>query len=214
MIMANTKGNRKIKSVALLVFCLLCSCGLFASCKYHFARRDSSHKSIRFKFESGLEYMMPYDRGRQIKTVSVNLMAGVEFFRKVHLSLYGGATACYAYGYILQWNDFFEDVRYDNRAFGAGPAFLIRFEPVVYDKLSVGMDIGGACIFYSRDFPAGGDIYNFMWRLGGSINYRINEKYAFGVSGKWMHVSNGQGLNPHNPSYEAGGTSVQLVRYF
>lgn len=171
-------------------------------------------RTTRLKFETGLELMLPYDQSRQIQTISENFLFGAQFFKKWHLQILGGITTSYAYGNIIQWDDNFNNVTYQNNAFGAGPVLQIRIEPLVIKKFSISLDVGTGIIFYSSRFPYGGDYYNFMSRLGGSFIYQINPKFAIGVSGKWMHVSNGQGLGPFNPSYEAAGMSVQLTRYF
>ncbi len=175
--------------------------------------RDSV-RAIQFKLEAGPEYMAPYHHSRQIQTISADLMLGVQFFRKVRLSLYGGGTMTYAWGNIIEWDQNFQDVKYSNSAFGAGPAFIVRVEPVISRHVSLSADISGALILYTAHFPAGGDIYNFMWRLGPSVLYHINDRCSLVMSAKWMHVSNGQGLNPHNPSYEAVGGAIHFIYHF
>ncbi len=166
------------------------------------SQQDGS-KATRYKIEAGLEYLFPTKDHRSIQTVSLNVLGGAEFFKKMPLSVYGGVTATYVWETIVQWDDNFNDITYENNAFGIGPVFLIRYEPFIYAGFSVAPEFSGGIIFYSHDFPAGGDFYNFMWRLGGSINYRMkNNKYSFNLNVKWMHVSNGQGLGPQNPSYE------------
>lgn len=172
-------------------------------------------KTARYKIEPSLEYLFPTDIDRDIQTVAFNILGGMEFFKKMPLSIYGGVTGTYVWGTIVQWDDNFNDVTYKNKTFGIGPVFLIRYEPFSYAGFSISPDFGGGVIFYLEDFPYGGDFYNFMWRVGGSINYRMdNNKYAFNLNAKWMHVSNGQGLGPHNPSYEAVGLGLGLARYF
>jgi hypothetical protein len=176
-------------------------------------QKDST-RAIRFKLEAGAEYMVPYHRNRQVQTVSADVLLGIQFFRKVRLSLYAGVTTTYAWGNIIQWDNNFKDVVYLNAAFGAGPAFLIRAEPVISKHVSLSADIHGGLILYSSRFPYGGDIYNFMWRLGPSVIYRITDQYSITLGLRWMHVSNGQGLGPQNPSYESFGANVHFIRYF
>ena len=89
----------------------------------------------------------------------------------------------------------------------------MRYQPFVYRGFSISPDFSGGLIFYSDKFPHGGDIYNFMWRMGGAVHYRFNKKYAINLNVKWMHVSNGQGLGPQNPSYEAWGIGFGFVKY-
>lgn len=178
---------------------------------------DSIKKSTVFewKYEPGIEFIHPQSSDRWIYTVSENHLVGMEFFKKyIHLSLYAGLTTTYAWGHITQYGDNFTEVTTSNAAFGIGPVFLVRFEPIVIKGFSAGFDGGGGFILYTGRFPHGGDIYNFMWRGGFSAAYRINRKNAIRADFKWMHVSNGQGLNAKNPSYEGKGISLEYVRYF
>ena len=54
-------------------------------------------------------------------------------------------------------------------------------------------------ILYNKPFPPRGDIYNFMFRLGGTITFYINENYSLNIGLRRMHVSNGQGVGSFNP---------------
>ncbi|HEY0262789.1 MAG TPA: hypothetical protein VGB95_07165 [Chitinophagales bacterium] len=171
-------------------------------------------KKIRFKIDPSVEYLTPSHTYRNIQTTSINIWGGAEFFRKTPLTICGGITATYAWGNIKQWGNNFQEVTYKNQAFGIGPAFLLRFEPFVYKGFSIAPEVSLGVILYTQHFPYGGDIYNFMSRVGGSINYHINKKYAVNLNGKWMHVSNGQGFSEHNPSYEGWGFGVGFARYF
>jgi len=183
------------------------------------AQQDTLSKALsrrpsKFKVGFGGEYLWPVERRRDIQTISFNALAGKEYFRKIHLSPYGGITATYAWGNILQLNDSSLQVRYENAAFGAGPVFILRFEPLVYKSFSLGGDFSTGVIFYSRNFPAGGDFYNFMWRTGPTIAWRISDNYSINAGYRWMHISNGQGLKNRNPYYPAQGVSVNFDRYF
>jgi len=82
------------------------------------------------------------------------------------------------------------------------------------EKHCVFLDVCGAFILYDEEFPAGGEHYNFMWRAGPTLSYSFGHAYGIGVSYRWMHVSNGQGLTPNNPSYEAKGIGIQLRKAF
>ena len=176
--------------------------------------KTNPFKPSKYKLEFGAEYLWSVEDDREIQTMSFNAVIGKEFFKKIHLSPYGGITATYAWGNIIQLNDNFQEVKYDNAAFGIGPVFMVRFEPLVYRGFSLGVDASGGIIFYTEDFPAGGDFYNFMWRIGPTVAWRINNKHAINAGYRWMHVSNGQGLGQHNPSYAAQGISVNFDRYF
>jgi len=184
-----------------------------------YAQQDSISKAYpfptsKFNVELGVEYLWPVESDRKINTLSFNAVIGKEFFKKIHLSPYGGITATYAWGNIIQLNDSSQEVNYDNAAFGIGPVFTLRFEPLVYRGFSLGADASGGIIFYTTDFPAGGDFYNFMWRIGPTATWRINNEYSVNAGYRWMHVSNGQGLGSHNPYYPAQGISINFDRYF
>jgi hypothetical protein len=107
-----------------------------------------------------------------------------------------------------------KEVNYDNEAIGIGPGILADLRFWRYNKLSFHLDGSGSIIFYNRDFPAGGDHYNFMWRGGPVIRYVIWDDQDIGLGYHWMHVSNGQGLGPDNPSYDAQALSLQYTVTF
>jgi lipid A 3-O-deacylase len=181
--------------------------------KGQFAGERTTTKST-LKFESGVGYLIPTHDTRSIHTITGDLLIGTSFFKRTPLSIYTGVTTTYAWGTIVQWDDSFNNVTYENSAFGVGPAFMLRYEPFIWKYLSLSPDFGGSFIFYSNKFPYGGDVYNFMWRMGAAVHYHINSRCALNVNVKWMHVSNGQGLGPDNPSYEAWGLGVAYVKYF
>ncbi len=174
--------------------------------------QDDSLTRISFLYECGIEYLAPTNSNRQIDTWSGNLFAGVQFFEKCPLRIYGGLTMTHANG--EQLDDQKTGVVYYNNVAGAGPVCHMRFEPFIYKGLSFSGDASGGIIFYTEDFPVGGDFYNFMWRRGFSLNYHFNNMFALNLNFKWMHVSNGQGLGPQNPSYEGKGFGLALSGYF
>ncbi len=176
--------------------------------------QSTETENIRKKYEAGLEYLTPRDRhDRNIRTISMNTLYGWERFEKTPFTFVVGITSTYAWGTITQFDENLDEITFSNNAFGIGPVYLLRFEPFIYRGLSLAPEFMGGIILYSKEFPAGGDIYNFMWRLGGSINYRVNKNYSININTKWMHVSNGQGVGPGNPSYEALGFGIAVVKY-
>jgi hypothetical protein len=194
---------------------LLLSAALYAGSPRELTHRDSVFISrIRLKFEAGAEYMGPYDANRMIRTVSLNAYPCVQLFQRVHLTLGAGLTATYAWGNIVQYDKNFQNVTMPTAAFGIGPGILVRFEPLIVGRFSISLDAYGSLMLYTSHFPAGGDIYNFMWRLGGSICYRVTKRDKVSLGGRWMHVSNGQGLNQHNPSYPSAGANISVIHYF
>jgi len=193
------------------------TCGMSAGAwpPRQLTHRDSVFISqMRLKLDAGIEYMAPYDASRMIRTVSVNVYPSVQFFKRVHLSLGAGITATYAWGNIVQYGQNFQNVVMPTAAFGIGPGILVRFEPLIVGRFSISLDVNLAFVLYTSHFPAGGDVYNIMSRLGGSICYRVTKRDKIALGGRWMHVSNGQGFTEHNPSYPAGGANISVIHYF
>ncbi len=194
---------------------LICAAGLRAEPPRQMTHRDTVFLShLRRRMDVGLEYMAPYDASRLIRTACFNAYPSLQMFDRVHLSVGVGITATYAWGNITQSGKNFQDVTLQTAAFGIGPGILIRFEPLIVGRFSLSLDVNEALILYTAHFPAGGDIYDFMSKLGGAICYRVSKHDKIAIGGRWMHVSNGQGLTLHNPSYPSAGGSVSLIHYF
>ncbi len=156
------------------------------------------------------EYYYPIHAPRRIHSAFLNAAIGAEVIRPVHFCAMGGLTFTFADGNIVQWNDSFQDVRYPTVAAGLGPMFLLRVRLATLDRVSLAAEMVGAIVLYSGRFPPGGDIYNFAWRFGAAAGYRLADRLELSVGVRWMHVSNGQGLGPQNPSYEAIGFPIAL----
>ena len=159
-------------------------------------------------------YYVPTSDSRLIDSVFLNATIGLDVFPKLGFSAYGGVTLTYATGHILQWNDYFEDVRYETEAAGVGPIFLLRWAPFRIAGFALAAEMVGGVVLYSNGFPAGGDIYNFTWRFGGSLSYEVRDELTLFAGVRWMHVSNGQGLGHHNPSYEGVGFPIGAMLTF
>lgn len=161
--------------------------------------------------DAAVAYYVPTDfESRRIHSMFGSAKLGTSLVRDRRLTLYGGVMTTAAWGSIVQLGENFEEVHFETRAGGAGPSILFRGEPLQRGRVSLRLEIGGAAIFYRPDFPPGGDFYNLVWQLGGSVAVRITAQLRLGVGVRWMHVSNGQGLGPHNPSYEGVGFPVSL----
>jgi len=175
--------------------------------------QNTGGKDLKPILEGGIEYLYPIHDNRQIHTISCNFLYGWERFDKHPFTFQFGLTATRAWGNIIQLDSSFSEVKTDNKAIGIGPVFVVEYEPFVYKNFSVSPVFSGGIILYSNRFPHGGDIYNFMWRFGGAIHYGLKNKTKISLSGKWMHVSNGQGLSPKNPSYEGMGIEISITKY-
>jgi hypothetical protein len=164
--------------------------------------------------EVGAEVYWPIHASRQIRTSAIDAYVEREVVELLHVTLGLGLTAMHPYGEITQLGDHFEPLRFTTSVIGAGPVVLVRCEPLAFGPVRLGVDGLGALLLYSEHFPPGGDIYNFAWRGGPSMRIFLSHRIALTASVRWMHVSNGQGLGPQNPSYEAVGASLALTAEF
>ena len=168
---------------------------------------------------TGVEYLYPTEEDRQLRTTSVDLLYAVKTVDKARLSVSAGVTATRASGDITQWTGSLSEgtltaTTHESSASGLGPSALARFDLVKRKRVRLSADLSGGLLLYDQDFPAGGERYNFMWRVGPSLTYKLNSSYGIGVGYRWMHVSNGKGITAENPSYDAAGFQVQLSRGF
>lgn len=166
----------------------------------------------RFRAEIALEHLWPTDDAREIQTTSLNAWIGRELFHQSWLAWRAGLTVTYATGNIVQLGNQYKPIRYENSAAGVGPVVALRLQTPELARFVVGIEGSGGIILYTRHFPAGGDIYNFMWRAGPSLEFRVADLWWLGAGYRVMHVSNGQGLGPQNPSYPAQGAVFWVGR--
>src|SRR5439155_15485445 len=95
-------------------------------------------------------------------------------------------------------------------ATGAGTVLAIRTEFARSGNVSASLYGSAGVLLYDRDFPAGASRYAFMFRYGPTLSYRLNDNRVLSLTLRGMHVSNGQGINGHNPQYNAAGLGVQF----
>lgn len=165
----------------------------------------------RPRVEVALERLWPAHADRQITTTSLDLLWGGAR-QSPWLSWRAGVTATRADGYIVQFDEHFEGVRLESPAWGLGPTGLLRAQTPEWARTRIELVGSGSLVLYTRRFPAGGDIYDFMWRGGPALEIRAGRRLSVGASLLWMHVSNGQGLRPINPAYNARGLSLWVAR--
>jgi len=207
MIPSNIK-NRWVIVVVSLMACTMVTVST--------ASEISSNKGKRI---ISIEYLDPIKDDRDIKTINVDVNYLISNAEKLNLSIYFGLAGTYVTGSIIQLEGdlsagTLRDVQYDNSAVGLGPGLLASFRLFDRNKLSIHLNGSGHILVYNKEFPAGGDYYNFMWRGGPVLEYKIGQSKSIGVSYHWAHVSNGQGVAPRNPSYEAQGLGVRFTGFF
>jgi len=183
------------------------------------AKQQSCPGSEMLKLRFGVEYLIPTDTDRNIKTININGYFLLFEIDNLNMRFYTGVTGSYATGEITQLEGELEEgtlreVNFNNTAFGIGPSLLVDVGFFYIQNFSFHLNGSGSFVFYNKDFPAGGDRYNFMWRAGPVIEYKLNDDQKIGISYQWAHVSNGQGFGPQNPSYDAQGPGIFLSGSF
>ena len=157
------------------------------------------------KFELDWDHLTSIESDRDLDTTSLHILKKISETK--NRSSYGGITITRPLGNIT-----LDHQTRNSSAVGMGPTYLIRTEKYYSDKLSAALDISGGVILYDKAFPAGGRCYDFMWRIGPRLIYKINADSSVNVGYTLMHVSNG--FKTHNPGYDAHGISLGLVTNF
>ena len=176
----------------------------------NFSRVEHSNNFL----ELGLEYYSPSHWNRQIKTINLNGFIGKEFIHMIGLQIYVGATITHAWGNTIMVNEFLKEAQYETSAMGIGPIILLRLQPLTIGNFSFSIDATGGIILYNKSFPPRGDVYNFMFRLGGTIAFSVGDNYSLNLGLRRMHISNGRGVSSFNPFYEGEGVSLNLSKQF
>lgn len=155
-----------------------------------------------------VEYLSPTKANRRIHTVSADVGLTYTFSERRRAAVGLGLTTTTASGHIIQLDDALQSTRLETSAFGVGPSVRLRALPMSLGPMHVGFEASAGLLWYSRRFPAGGDYYNGMLRVGPAVAARLARSTDLHLSAKWTHVSNGQGLGAFNPSYEAWAFAI------
>jgi len=207
--------NKKNTLPGILIISAFTSAPLYAQTETN----SSTNIQKQMPFVVGLEYLKPTNADRQLTSRNLDFFYPMAAVEKINLSVYLGLTATLVTGDISQLiGDLqagtLQEVVYESSATGIGPNILAKVKLFKLERLSGAVDAGGAVILYDRDFPAGGSHYNFMWRIGPVFSYAVGRSSSLGISYRWMHVSNGEGVSPENPSYDAKGVGIQFAHLF
>ncbi|MCM0758013.1 acyloxyacyl hydrolase [Sporomusa sphaeroides DSM 2875] len=159
------------------------------------------------KIELNWDYLGPIKSKRDLDTVSLHILKKIS--ETNDRSVYRGITITRPQGDVTLKSYGQPE---DSSAVGIGPVYLLRHEKYISGKLSAALDVSGGFILYNKRFPAGGEYYNFMWRIGPQLIYKFNENSSLNVGYIGMHVSNG--LSGHNPGYDARGVSIGFTANF
>lgn len=158
--------------------------------------------------EFGIDRLTPIHADRQITTTSLHWRAREKALAPGRAELRLGATVSRATGRIVQPVPGGLAVL-DSPGWGAGPAVDLRLTLLQQPSWQLQLHGSAAVLLHDRRFPAGGDRYNGMFRVGPSVAAERPGGARIELGWTWMHVSNGQGLGAHNPSYEARGWSLR-----
>jgi len=166
-----------------------------------------------------LQELGPVERARQIHTANLDLLFRIRRFDTPDFTFYGGFTVSRSRGNLTRRTGSSEagtlrDETLDSTATGAGPVLAIRAEFEHSGNVWASLDGSAGVLLYDRDFPAGAYRYAFMFRYGPTLSYRLNDRRVLSLTLRGMHVSNGQGINNHNPQYNAAGLGVQFLGTF
>jgi hypothetical protein len=156
-------------------------------------------------FELEWDHLSPRESDRNLDTLSLHILKKISETK--NRSVYAGITITRPRGDITV-----DQQSQDSTVVGVGPVYMIRNEKYHSGKLAAAFDMSGGFIVYNKKFPAGGEFYNFMWRAGPQLIYKMNENSSVNLGYMLMHVSNG--LKTHNPSYNAHGVSFGFMSKF
>jgi hypothetical protein len=157
-----------------------------------------------------LQEIGPAEREREIHTANLDVLFRIKRFDSLDFKFYGGLTVSRARGNITHRTS----EPFDSAATGAGPVLAIRTEIGRSGNVSASLEASAGVLLYDRDFPAGASRYEFMFRYGPTLSYRLNDRQDLSLTLRGMHVSNGQGFVSHNPEYNAAGVGVQFLAAF
>ncbi len=155
------------------------------------------------------DYLTPIAKSRDLDTVSLHILNKIAETK--NRSVYRGITITRPQGNIIPEQ---QPQIQESSAVGIGPVYMVRNEKYRSGKLSAVVDMSGGFIVYNKKFPAGGEYYNFMWRIGPQFIYKFNQNSSVNIGYMLMHVSNGLHSQTHNPSYNAHGVSLGFATNF
>lgn len=66
----------------------------------------------------------------------------------------------------------------------------------------------GLLLFPRRPFLSGGDVYEGILSFGGGVEVSLSSRVTLRAQAQYAHLSNGQGLGPHNPAWDGVGGAL------
>ena len=211
-------SNRRLKIIVLSMLLLPAVCGN-ASCRAQEKGNTVPETQAGQEMIVEVQELVPIESDRSIRTTNLDLLFRIRNFDTPDFKFHGGLTVSHARGTITRQTGSFQagtlkEETYASTATGAGPVLAIRTEFARSGNVSASLDGSAGVLLYDRDFPAGASRYEFMFRYGPTLSYRLNDRQELSVTLRGMHVSNGQGFHTHNPEYNAVGLGVQFLGHF
>lgn len=165
--------------------------------------------------ELGGDAFVPIHADRQLHLTNAHVYVLRKEISALRLSLKLGVSLSRTTGHITQLQGSLNDgglrqQNYDSPAWGIGPSMEARAAIWTTSAARLTMDLSAAGMLYDRAFPAGGLRYNGVFQIGPSVDFAIGPRQSLSVGARWIHLSNGHGLSPRNPSFEGRGL---VVRY-
>lgn len=97
-------------------------------------------------------------------------------------------------------------------ALGVGP--VARWNVLQFSRWRLFVDAQGDVILNDHPFPPHGTSYDFFLRAGGGVSVRVSNRYWVESAFRFAHISNGQGFDAGNPSWQGHEFSVGIRRTF
>ena len=165
--------------------------------------------------EIQVDSLHPTKGDRRLETIDVHVLLGEMRFDFLPLAMRFGVTLSRVTGFITQLEGDFNrgtlhEQTIESSAWGFGPVAQQRLRLLRWEAFTLRADLGEGLLWYNHDFPSGGRQYNFMLQAGPTIDYLAGGCLRLSIGYRWMHVSNGSGLGPQNPSYGAAGAILGL----
>lgn len=211
--MRSPRSSRTRPAAAVLLLLLLPALSGNASCQAQEKANGLPETQARREIVVELQEFVPVERVRQIRTSNLDFLFRIRSFDTPDFKFYGGLTVSGSRGTVTRRTGSFDEA-VASAATGAGPVLAVRVELARGGNLSASLDGSAGVLLYDRDFPAGASRYEFMFRYGPTLTYRLNDRQDLSLTLRGMHVSNGQGFVPHNPEYNAAGVGVQFLGAF
>ncbi len=164
-----------------------------------------------------VQQVWPTRANRQLKLTNASWFFAKTAVIEERLEIRLGGTVTRARGSITQLQGSLEDATLrsevlESSAWGLGPTASANLRLVNIGASRIGLDASGSLMLYERGFPSGGSWYNGMLQAGPSLGLDLSRGRSLTAGVRWTHISNGQGLGAHNPSFDGRGVFVQYQR--